>query len=103
MKAAVMDETALSAVEGWNADHLARLEDVGITTAEQVVAVSATAGGLRSIAAQLEVSIEDARHLVNVARASLPDEVLSELEQPADTSGYGLGVLPPEGEDDRDP
>ena len=89
-------ETPLETIAGWSADQLDRLREIGITTAEQVVAISATENGLRSLSEQLHVPTEETGHLVDLARAQLPPETRAEMERPADTSEYGLGALPPE-------
>ena len=92
-----MADTPLDSVSGWAPDHVARMQRAWITTAEQVTALSRTSNGLRSIAEQLEVSEEEARRLVAAARERLSPELRAEMEQPVDTSEYGLGVLPPRG------
>ena len=97
-----MSETPLDGVPGWSADQVARLRESWITTAEQVVALSATERGVRSLAEQLGVREDEARRLVESARAQLAPGVRAEMEQPVDTSEYGLGALrPPEGGEDR--
>ena len=87
-----MADTPLHDVPGWTEEHVGRLARAWITTAEQVVAVSSTPGGLRSIAEQLRVSEDEARRLVDAAREALEPRVRAELERPVDTSEYGLGV-----------
>lgn len=94
-----MSETPLGELAGWSGDHVARMAEVGITNVEQVVAVSATAGGLQSIAEQLDVSVEEARRLVDLARADLPAALRAELDRRADTRELGLGAMPPEPDD----
>jgi hypothetical protein len=74
---------------------VSRLRDVWITTAEQVVALAATAGGVTSLADHLHTTEDRARELVDRARAALDPQRLRELDTPVDTSEYGLGVLPP--------
>lgn len=90
-----MDETPLERVPGWSRDHVARMKNSWITSAEQVVALGATPHGLRSVAQQLHVSEQEAKRLLDSARAQLPPEVLAEMEAEVDTSDYGLGVMPP--------
>ena len=90
-----MSDVPLHSVRGWSPDHVARLHDVGITAAEQVVAVAATDSGLQSLSEQLHVSNEEIRRLVDLARHSLSAETRAEMDQPADTSNYGLGVVTP--------
>ena len=95
-----MADTPLHDVPGWTQEHVERLAQAWITSAEQVVAVSATPGGLRSLAEQLGVSADDAQPLVEAARDSLQPGVRAEMEEPVDTSEYGLGV-PRRPPDDR--
>ena len=90
-----MPDTQLEKVPGWSEDQVARMKKSWITTAEQVVALSATEGGLRSVSEQLKISEQEARRLVDSARLTLDPAVRAEMETPVDTSQYGLGVLPP--------
>jgi hypothetical protein len=91
-----MSNTPLDTVTGWSDNHVALLREVGITTAEQVVALSATANGVRSLSEQLQVSTEEAQRLVELARKKLPPATRAELEQPVNTSDFGLGAVRPE-------
>ena len=97
-----MADTPLRDVPGWTDEHVERMEQSWITTAEQVVALAATPGGLRSIAEQLRVSEDAARPLVEAARNALRPAVRAEMEEPVDTSEYGLGV-PRRPPDERGP
>lgn len=90
-----MADTPLTTVPGWTDEHIARLGKSWITTAEQVVALSATTGGIRSLSEQLEVSEDEAQRLVESARAKLPPATRAELDVAVDTSAYGLGVRRP--------
>jgi hypothetical protein len=47
------------------------------------------------MANQLGVGLAVAKQLLESARDSLPEELRHELSQPADTSQYGLGAIPP--------
>ena len=69
-----MADTELHKVPGWSADQVARLAKSWINSAEQVVAISATSGGIKSIADQLKVPEEEAQRLVDLARAALAPE-----------------------------
>jgi hypothetical protein len=95
-----MAETPLENVPGWTEIFAARMKEAWVTTAEQVVALGATSDGLRSLAEQLQVSEVKARQLIEAARAELSPEVRMEMESPVDTSGRGLGVLPPRSQDE---
>ena len=66
-----------------------------ITTAEQVVALSATEAGVQSISEQLQVPEVEARRLVDLARSALSAEVRAQMEERVDTSNYGLGARRP--------
>jgi hypothetical protein len=96
-----MADTPLQHWTGWTDRHIERLGRSWITTAEQVVAIAATPGGLQSLAEQLEVSEDEAQRLVAVARAQLPTATRAEMEEVADTSKYGLGVVRPQDEAPR--
>lgn len=87
-----MAETPLHDVPGWTEEYVERMARAWITTAEQVVALSATPGGPRSLAEQLGMSEDEARPLVEAARDALQPRVRAEMEQPVDPSEYGLGV-----------
>ena len=96
-----MSETQLKDVQGWSEADIGKLADTWINTADQVVALSATEGGLQALAEQLGVSGARVRQLVGAARNALDPETLQEMEKPVDTSEFGLGVLrPPEGHRD---
>ena len=88
----------MDSVEGWTADNVSNMKDLWITTAEQVVALGATPNGVRSLSEQLQVDLDEAQQLMAAARAHLSSSARRELDQPADTSEFGLGVLPPEAE-----
>ncbi len=90
-----MNDTPLDAVPGWLPEHIAALKKAWITTAEQVVGISATPDGVRSLSKQLQVSEAEARRLVDAATEALPAQRRAELSQPADTSQFGLGARPP--------
>jgi hypothetical protein len=97
-----ISETPLDLVDGWTADYVSKMNEVWITTAEQVVALGATDGGVRAISEQLRIESDAARKLLDAARASVPVAARDELEHPADTSDFGLGVLPPRTDDNGD-
>ena len=97
----VPQETPLNKVTEWPQELVQRLQQSWITTVEQVVAASATPGGLRSLAEQLEVPEEEVVRLVRAARAHLDPAVAAQLEQPVNTRTYGLGVLRPRSEEPK--
>ena len=80
-----MADTPLRDVPGWTDEHVERMEQSWITTAEQVVALAATPGGLRSIAEQLECPRTRPVRLVEAARNTLRPAVRAEMEEPVDT------------------
>ena len=90
-----MAELELGNVPGWSAHHVARLAQSWIGSVEQVVAISATNGGLQSLAEQLQVGEEEARRLVSLARAALTPEARQRMEQRFDSDERGMGALQP--------
>lgn len=98
-----MAEKELHKVPGWTQDQVARLAKSWISSAEQVVAVCATNGGLQSLAQQLGVSHEEARRLVDLARAVLPPDVQATMGQKFDSDDRGMGARPPGKEDGNKP
>jgi hypothetical protein len=95
-----MAQTELHDVPGWSADHVAQLAKSWINSAEQVVAVSVTSGGIESLAQQMNVSREEAQRLVNLARAALTPEARAEMGQRFDSDQRGMGAISPGKEDD---
>lgn len=89
-------DTPLKSVPGWSKGHAEKLAGHWITTAEQVVGVAGTPGGVRSLAEQLGVSVAEMNNLVERAKAALPPSVARELNESVDGQDYGLGALPPE-------
>jgi hypothetical protein len=94
--------TPLDSIEGWTPEKVSRMKEAWITTAEQVVALAATEKGLQSLSEQLQTDIDEARQLYLAARDRLSPEARQELDQPADTRDFGLGVLPPPGNAEGD-
>jgi hypothetical protein len=90
-----MADTPLESVPGWSEDQVARMKKSWITTAEQVVALSATPHGVSSLAEQLHAPEDEVQSLVESARAELAPATRAEMEEAVDTSEYGLGALPP--------
>lgn len=93
------DGTPLAGVPGWSGGHVSKLAGYGYTTADQVVGMAATPTGMGGLCSILGVTKAEAGRLVAKARAALPRARAAELGRPADTSGYGLGALPPPGDD----
>ncbi|WP_448639293.1 hypothetical protein [Geodermatophilus sp. URMC 63] len=96
-----ISETPLEDVPGATAEDTSRLGEVWITSAEQLVAVAATTGGIPSLAQQLQTSEDRVRQLVENARATLTPEARDDLDRPVDAGEYGLGVLPPRSRDEE--
>ena len=90
-----MADTPLESVPGWSPDQVARLKQSWITSVEQVVALSTTVRGIRSLAEQLNVPEGEAGRLVELARQRLAPGIRAEMEEVVDTSEYGLGALNP--------
>jgi hypothetical protein len=93
-----MADTPLESVPDWSEEQVARMRDKGIVSAQGVVAVSATHGGLESLAEELEVSVDDADRLVESARKALTPAERNAMEEVVDTSEFGLGARPPQPE-----
>jgi hypothetical protein len=96
-----MTDTPLENIPNWSKEHISRMKEAWVTTAEQVVALGATEGGLTSIAEQLSISEDAARKLVESASAVLSPDALEKMGQPSETDEYGLGALPLSHEKDR--
>ena len=90
-----MSGTPLEKIPEWSSTHIAKAKEAWITSAEQVVALAATTGGIRSLSEQLKLSEEKTRELIDSARQVLSPTERSKLEAKVDTREYGLGVLPP--------
>ena len=90
-----MSGTPLEKIPEWSPNHIAKAKEAWITSAEQVVALAATTGGIRSLSEQLKLSEEKTRELIDSARQVLSPTERAELEAKVDTREYGLGVLPP--------
>ena len=88
-------QTPLAASAAIPPDALRRLGELWITTAEQLVAQAATAGGMDALARELMLSDSETRRMVDAARASLSAGAVAEAERKVDTSKYSLGAAPP--------
>ncbi len=89
-----MADIPLDKVPNWSKEQVARLKDLWITTAEQVVALGATRDGAQALAEHLAISDSEMRRLIDSARATLAPDVQTAMEKRVDTSEYGLGALP---------
>lgn len=96
-----MANTELHDVPGWSPLHVAQMAKSWINSAEQVVAISVTSGGMASLAQQLSVTEEEARRLVDLARAALSHEAQAEMGQPFTSDERGMGSMVPEKEGDK--
>jgi hypothetical protein len=86
----------LTEVPGWSPAHAEALAKNWITTAEQVVGMAATPGGVEALAQEVGVPEETMRALDDLARSALAPSVARGLAKPVDASEYGLGALPPD-------
>ena len=82
---------------------ITRLQEIWVTTAEQLVATAATPGGARSLADHLGVTEERMTEIIKVAKAKLSPDTVKQLEAPVDVSEYGLGAITPTPDDDNTP
>jgi hypothetical protein len=85
----------LAQLEFWPADAVERLRGSWITTAEQLVGIAATSGGLSALVEQTELTEDQLRQLLELTRKRLSPDVRRRLSSPVDTSQFGLGALPP--------
>lgn len=90
-----MQQVELHTIAGWTPEMVARLQKSWINSADQVVAVSVTEGGLQSLAEQLGVSPEEAQRLVHLARAALSPERRAEMGERFDSDDRGMGAIGP--------
>lgn len=90
-------ETPLTQVSGLSDPVVRRLTEHWITSAEQLVGLASTEGGLQSLARALGVGDEAAQQVVERARLALDPATAADLSRPADTSRFGLGARRPEG------
>jgi hypothetical protein len=79
---------------------ITRLQEIWVTTAEQLVATAATPGGGKSLADHLGVTEERMMEIVNAAKAKLSPDTIKHLEAPVDVSEYGLGAITPKPDDE---
>ena len=82
----------------WPPETLKRLSRSWITTAEQLVAVAATDGGMLALAGQTGLSVRDLAPLVDRTRQALPSGIREQMSKPADTSQFGTGANQPKPE-----
>jgi hypothetical protein len=88
-------ETQLASLGFWPAEALQQLRENWITTAEQVVAISATSNGISALAQQTRLSEPEVRRLIAQTAEFLPDDIRQNLMKPADTSQFGRGAIKP--------
>jgi hypothetical protein len=86
---------ALTEIPQLSQGAITRLQEIWVTTAEQLVATAATPGGLTSLADHLGVTEERMTEIVSAAKAKLSPETVKHLEAPVDVSDYGLGAITP--------
>lgn len=89
-------EVELGSIGVWPADALARLRDAWITTADQLIGLAATDGGVAALEQATGLDRQRIRQLVSETRRALPPDRASQLERPVDTSSFGLGAEEPE-------
>jgi len=79
----------------WPPETLKRLSGRWITTAEQLVAIAATDGGMSALAEQTGLTLQVLEPLLDRTRGALPASVRATLSKPADTSRFTTGAIPP--------
>ncbi|WP_298241141.1 hypothetical protein [uncultured Bradyrhizobium sp.] len=85
----------LAGLDIWPPEALERLSGSWITTAEQVVAIAATQGGISALAVQTELPRDIVEQFVDRTRQVLPSSLRDRLSRPADTSQFGTGANRP--------
>lgn len=98
-----MAETELGKVPGWSANHVAQMAKLWINSADQVVAISVTNGGVESLAQQLNVSEDEALRLIDLARSALTPANQAKMGQRFDSDERGMGAISPGKEDGKTP
>jgi hypothetical protein len=96
----VSQGTSLTEIPELSQGAITRLQEIWVTTAEQLVATAATPGGLRSLADHLGVTEERMTEILSVAKAKLSPDTVRQLEAPVDVSEYGLGAITPNPDED---
>ncbi len=88
-------DTELDRLGFWPRAALERLSASWITTAEQLVAIAATADGMAALAQETGLPARELEQLVDRTRQALPQSLREELSKPADTSQFGTGANEP--------
>jgi hypothetical protein len=96
----VSQGTSLTEIPELSQGAITRLQEIWVTTAEQLVATAATPGGLKSLADHLGVTEERMTEILSVAKAKLSPDTVRQLEAPVDVSEYGLGAITPKPDED---
>ena len=95
--------TPLAGIDGGSSEAVARLAELWITTAEELISIARQTGGIAGLAAYLGLPEAEAEALVEQAVAALPDDTPFSFD-PEDVMEVGLGALdeesgaPPEDE-----
>lgn len=90
------EDVDLTSLGIWSQDALQRLEAIWVKSAQQIVAIGATTGGVPAIAQQTGLTEAEVRELVKRTRDALPVELARQLARPADTSQFGQGAVDPQ-------
>lgn len=80
----------------WPDDALEKLRGAWITTADQLIAMAKTSGGVTALSEQTGVERGEVSRLVGLTEAYRRDQGGLGMAGPADTSDYGLGALRPD-------
>ena len=93
----VMDaeETPLARVPGVPDEVVRKLKGRWITSADQLVALGASATNIKALATELGITETETRQIVSAARAVLDPATSAALERPVDTRRYPLGAQKP--------
>ena len=88
-------EIALEQVGIWPESAVAKLQEAWITSADQLIALAATDGGVEAIARATELEPARVAELLEKTRAVFSPSRRADLETPSDTSQFGLGAEDP--------
>ncbi|AHE55070.1 hypothetical protein [Sphingomonas sanxanigenens] len=80
----------------WPDEALAKLRGAWITTADQLIAMARTSGGVAALSEQTGVDAGEVSRLVGLTEAHRREQGGLGMAGPADTADYGMGALRPD-------
>ena len=85
----------LVTLPGFSGEASRKLADFNITTIEEFVSLTNSEEMRRRVSTLLALDDATVEEMRRVALSSLPEDLRKEMENPADTSMFGLGALDP--------